>query len=1278
MRIVTLATEQWGALSLDELRLQSRGRLQLVFGDNEAGKSTTMRAIRALVRGITDDDPAPRRAQDAVVRAQIELHGQTLVVERRGTSRPGAPPRVVGGPPVAWPAVDRRHYDGVVCIDHAALRRGGAAMLRSDGELGSVLLRTLVDGDRLDAEHRKVTDRLKDLFNAQANARNPRLNAALAGYRTATASAEQAGTSDVRFAELRRAEDDARAALDHARAAANAVEAERQALSTLIDVAPAVASLDKHTAERAALVDSGPVPSPAAAQALRQARTDRETCAAALREAAHHLDGLRGQWAALVDDPQALALAAAFKDAEAGLEKHLATLQGLPGLQAEHDRRKAAWDAVAPGPDAPLPTTTQSAALQQCLERWTQREHDAVKAAGRVATAETALAQAEAARAAAPATVEGVEELDVAIAAARGAAKRLDPRLAEEAALAASEAAARTAAVDLGFTDGLDDLDAVAVPDTATRQQWVSRWQSAAKAADDARRGVDDARRALQAAEHSVAARALSRDVPDEATLRSRRVARDEALRAQLAGAGPGAVVVETLVRDADLAADERFAAADMLGRRAEAEAERARHAAALVAAEATRAEREASLAAVEAAWLDETRRRGLPALPLEGLQTSLTRVDQLRAAAQDGRQRRAQLAQEGAEAAAALEVLCGLLRRAPEAPSRVALDVVLRAADGERARRIEAGKQIGVLDAAVAHRKGEVDRARQEADAARVTQDDARQKWWALAEGIGAPSSPSTALARAWLDGIAQAVDAAGLLTRAKRAVDDAAAELAAFAQRAAPLATLLDDDVPPHERVLRLGPRMKDAHTAAIQRAQLTAQLRTAEQRHATCAQAADAAEQAWLQRRSAAGIAGDDEVDAALQRADEAARLAGLIDQASKVLATHDPDDLRARIAGRDDATLQAARAAAALRASEAEALVQERSIRLAEARTRRSAVDGRAGAADAAQTAAFHVAAARRALRELWRERAVDWMLTELQDSLSRAADGPVRRAGEIFRGLTAGSFAGVDVLNDVVEGRTVRHIVGRRDNGERIGVAGMSDGTRDALWLALRLAAIEAEIDAGRALPVVLDDVAVHLSDERTARVLAACDALAARTQVLLFTHHRAVVSQAQATLPGCEVVELRPRGADTPPVPRDAPPPGPRDDAPDADTPRPEAGRASRAAPRAAPRGASADDPTYRAIVEHIQKAGAAGVGKGALVDAGLCSDEGWTALRGRLDGDERIDKRGERKARVYVWRDASTAATTAIPASTTATTSATTSSTTTTSTTTTSQDEGG
>jgi len=113
---------------------------------------------------------------------------------------------------------------------------------------------------------------------------------------------------------------------------------------------------------------------------------------------------------------------------------------------------------------------------------------------------------------------------------------------------------------------------------------------------------------------------------------------------------------------------------------------------------------------------------------------------------------------------------------------------------------------------------------------------------------------------------------------------------------------------------------------------------------------------------------------------------------------------------------------------------------------------------------------------------------------------------------LFAKLTLGSFANLRVeLNE--SGMPI--LLGVRPNDLEVAVDQMSDGTRDQLYLALRLATLEQYLQKGETMPFVVDDILIGFDDNRTKVCLEVLAELAASTQVLVFTHHRRVVELAE-------------------------------------------------------------------------------------------------------------------------------------------------------------------
>jgi uncharacterized protein YhaN len=82
----------------------------------------------------------------------------------------------------------------------------------------------------------------------------------------------------------------------------------------------------------------------------------------------------------------------------------------------------------------------------------------------------------------------------------------------------------------------------------------------------------------------------------------------------------------------------------------------------------------------------------------------------------------------------------------------------------------------------------------------------------------------------------------------------------------------------------------------------------------------------------------------------------------------------------------------------------------------------------------------------------------------------------------------------------------------------VGVEGLSVGTRDQLYLALRLASLERHAESTDPMPLVLDDVLITFDDDRARATLEVLGEFASVTQVLFFTHEAHLVRLAESVL----------------------------------------------------------------------------------------------------------------------------------------------------------------
>ena len=118
-----------------------------------------------------------------------------------------------------------------------------------------------------------------------------------------------------------------------------------------------------------------------------------------------------------------------------------------------------------------------------------------------------------------------------------------------------------------------------------------------------------------------------------------------------------------------------------------------------------------------------------------------------------------------------------------------------------------------------------------------------------------------------------------------------------------------------------------------------------------------------------------------------------------------------------------------------------------------------------------------------------------------------------RAGELLSTLTNGRYVALRVETD---GSSPR-LLGLRDDGRTaVEVDAMSEGTTDQLFLALRLAGVEQSVAAGVNLPFLADDLFVNFDDERAEAGFRVLAEVAKSTQVLFFTHHPHLVGIAKS------------------------------------------------------------------------------------------------------------------------------------------------------------------
>ncbi|EKD37397.1 MAG: SMC protein, partial [uncultured bacterium] len=170
-------------------------------------------------------------------------------------------------------------------------------------------------------------------------------------------------------------------------------------------------------------------------------------------------------------------------------------------------------------------------------------------------------------------------------------------------------------------------------------------------------------------------------------------------------------------------------------------------------------------------------------------------------------------------------------------------------------------------------------------------------------------------------------------------------------------------------------------------------------------------------------------------------------------------------------------------------------------------------GSAAAANASEEAEQQLAVMISGAEQYLRCKIAALILEQRIEEYRRKNQAPVlAKAGALFARLTLGSYVNIRAELDATNKPI---LLGVRSDDQEVPIEGMSDGSRDQLYLALRLATLMQHLRRGEPIPFVVDDILLGFDDRRTSACLEVLAELAAETQVLLFTHHRRVMELAE-------------------------------------------------------------------------------------------------------------------------------------------------------------------
>ena len=1136
-------------------------RLHLVVGPNEAGKSTARAAVGDLLFGIHErssyDFVHPYREMSLA--AELEgPDGSRLFVERRKQRKASlrdrdgeALPDDVLAPLLG--GLDRVGFEGRFSLDHAGLRAGGRAMLEAEGEVGQSLFAASAGLHDLTLRLKRLDDEADALFKPAKSRSRPFWQAheayedARRRLRADALGSEEWRRLETDLADLDRAVRELRGRLDERRAGQSRVARLRAVLAPLRRLGEARGRLADLAGHVALPAEAGERFRTAEA-AYRRAAEDRDRLARDRAGLAAELDGLAppqrllaraGEVARLQRDLGAVEQAAEDRVRLAGQRDD--ARQRREELTARLPRavRAALADGARPG----------AADLDRLRRQLAARD---VQASGlddarrRLEDAEAALAEAARQLEAAPPPADPLPLAGaIDTAQAPGPVEQAAARARQELERRRRQADDALAALPLWQGDAAA-LARLAVPMPETVDAWAARSERAREAMEEAEREIRRADEAVAARRRELDELTGAQDLPTPDAVAAARALRDRGWslvrRAYVDRLVPPATETEAFAAGRDLADAyaDAVVAADRLADRRDAESERvAQH-------------------GLLRAQLDQQARD----------------LDRWRA-------RRDELAAEAERIAGDWRALWPALAGGPGSPREMAAWLVRRervlelvAAAGEAAgRHGDAERDVGfvhrtLVDCLAAH--GEAvgdgvavepllrharalrarldeqaaahDRLRRERDQARARRDrEARQAdrlaaaladwqagWSRVLADVGLPGDLDVGDAEQVLATIADLLDADRTITDRERRIAGIDARRAAFRDT---VAALLRDVAPEVDctdagaATATLGLRLAEAERAEARRADLARRIVVIDATAAEADAALRAAEAALAALRRLAGVGDDADLATAVRCGIERGAAGALVAELERdILASGDGRDLAALEAeadGQEPDRLRADEQALADEIATLEAEHQSLTERRARLGGERDQVAGRRDAAEAAADMQAAAAELREVTQRWLRLKAAATMLRRAVETFRQQQQNPLlARASDLFRALTLGRFASIRV--DDEEQPPVLKGVRPAPDGAWLAVEAMSEGTRDQLYLALRLAAIEHDVAGGRGVPVIADDLLVTFDDERASAGLQALCGLGAGTQVLVFTHHRHLLDLAARHLPdGC-------------------------------------------------------------------------------------------------------------------------------------------------------------
>ncbi len=1160
MKILNLNLKAVGPF-IDVVLDFSRGNhgLHVILGANEAGKSSSLRALSYLFFGF------PHRITDSFVHqpeklrvgASLQHHDGSVFefIRRKATKNelragddstiiePGVLQRFLGG-------LDPESFHHRFGIDHGRLRMASEEIRTGKGYFGEMLFSAGAGLAGLRQVQQILLDRSGELFKPRGQ--NQRINAALSGLRDAQTSQKEYQLSNEEWRKHRESLNQAEEKAHELSTQLAGLRAEQNRLNRLRDAVIPVSRRRRLLEEQKFLGDTPRLRDDFGGEA-RRAMDASLLADRAIAQAEQAVNDLTAQQERL--HPAADVLSAG--DEIEALQQRLGAVEKAARDRIERDKlkndkehrarqilRELCWPIDLEQAESRRLRADEAKIIRALGQQYAKPRGQLDETNAAIARQTEHIADSKRELASLPEVPE-ISGLRRALRAARKGGD-LDAQLEKlRSELAKSEKKLGLALAQLiGWEGSADELLRLSVPSKETLDHFEERFQKWERQRERLAESREKAHESIRNLESQVKAIEHAGVVPLEADLDGARKLRDQGWRlVRQSWQGESieeaqarsfvehfertrslADAYEESVRDADSIGDRLRRESANVARKAQWISEIQHHREAIQSLDGDLSEVDQERQRIEADWKTLTSFLKIPTGRSVGeVRAWLRDRDQVVQLAEKVQEVRDQLGPIEAARTSSINALQIALGERAGGSTTLA-DCIEHAEDLilEADRII---KRRDGLEAAIKAANAELATAQHSRKAAQVELDELRQKWAPLMKRIGLepdadPLQAEEVLARIQeLETVLR--DHAGFAVRIKGIDRDEADFQAAVAEMATRVGLNPASDSA-YDQARALALLLRDERAVELNRANLSKQIREEQAKLASATEEREAARSILNRLCREAGCSSPDDLAELETRSRSRARIEDELRACEEqLLIAAAGEDLRAfsaEVECLDPDELSATLGQLGDRVGELEHQREEMNRTIGAERAALARMDGQdQRSAQAAETAQAFLAQLQ---SDVARFAAIRLSSTVLQRAVERyreKSQGPILdRSSALFAELTGGSFRGLQVDEDG-NGRLI--LKGVRPDGRHVGVEGMSEGSHDQLYLALRLASLETWLDDNAPVPFVVDDILMSFDDRRSTAALRALADLSKKTQVLFFTNHRRLAELAVAEIP---------------------------------------------------------------------------------------------------------------------------------------------------------------